>query len=57
MGKPIPPLHPKVGPQIFVLEGVKIEGERLVSFSREALEKIWLLLSDLHEFSVESDKK
>ena len=43
------PLHPKIGPQVFVLDGVEPDkvSPRVVAFSRQALQHIWEALHDL----------
>lgn len=50
-------LHPKIGPQILVLDGVEQHPEhpRVVKFSREALQHIWNVLHDLETACEEAD--
>lgn len=45
----IPPLHPTIGPQCFVVAGVTVapNSPRVVTLSREALEHIWRALHEL----------
>lgn len=54
----IPPLHPRVGAQVFVLDGVEqsTKSPRVVSFSREALVKIWDALRDLNDAAANPPK-
>lgn len=58
---PAPPdiLHPKIGPQIFVTDGIEQskDAPRVVSFSRGALEHIWGALHDLNRAATLADKE
>lgn len=53
-----PPLHPNIGPQFLVLDGVEIVGGslRMLSFDRKALEKIWGALHELNEVASNPEK-
>ena len=50
------PLNPKVGAQIFKLDGVEVKGSMMI-FPRKALETLWYGLHDLQQASAEIETK
>lgn len=57
-----PPLHPKVGKQVLVLDGVTVcddpcwkDGRVLLSVTRETMETLWMILNDLQAAATDYD--
>lgn len=55
-------LHPKVGKQAFLLDGVLQykdlgSGRAMISLSRPAMERLWRLLNDLQEVAMDFERR